>query len=632
MVAGDRPQCQLRAHRAADRARRLRRPIGRDGHRGARLGGAARHRLLACRLAGRHGRRRFRRHARLSRRRSATRAPILLYVEAITQARKFMSAARAAARAASRCIAIKAGRHADGARRPRPRIPARWPASDAVYDAAFRRAGMLRVDDLDELFDAVETLALTPAAARRPARDPDQWRRRRRAGDRRADRRRAASSPTLSPETIARARRGAAAHLVPRQSGRHHRRRRRRSAMPTRSSILLDDARHRRGPGAQLPDRARLGRRGGARGDRCGGARPSAARPQRARPPGSASSRRRGAAALRRGGIPTYDTPDAAVRGFMHLVQLPPQPGAADGDAAVAAGRVRARRARRRAGDRARRWPQARPGSTPTRSQRVLAAYGIPAPRSRIAADADEAAAAAAARSAGRSRSRSCSPDITHKSDVGGVALDLGDAERGARRGRGDAGAGRARRARGAASTASWCSRWSRGPGAIELILGIGEDAGVRPGPAVRPGRHRGRGDRRQGARAAAAQPRAGRGRRWRARASAACCRAIATARRPISTRSRRRWSQLSQLVADLAEIAELDINPLLADAAGVLALDARIRVAPGGAAGRGAARHPPYPRELESARPLRDGTRSCCCGRSGPRTSRLLQRSRRST
>ena len=46
-----------------------------------------------------------------------------------------------------------------GARR-RPRTPARWPAPDAVYDAAFRRAGMLRVNDIGDLFDAVETLGM----------------------------------------------------------------------------------------------------------------------------------------------------------------------------------------------------------------------------------------------------------------------------------------------------------------------------------------------------------------------------------------------------------------------------------------------------------------------------------------
>src|SRR5690606_33798051 len=55
----------------------------------------------------------------------------------------------------------------------------------------------------------------------------------------------------------------------------------------------------------------------------------------------------------------------------------------------------------------------------------------------------------------------------------------------------------------------------------------------------------------------------------------------------------------LAQLMADEPRIAELDINPLLADADGVIALDARVRVdarAPGGAA-RFAIR--PYPAEL---------------------------------
>ena len=90
---------------------------------------------------------------------------ILLYVEAITHARKFMSAARAAARSKP-VIVCKSGRHAESARAARSHSGA-LAGTDAVYDAAFRRAGMLRVFALEELFDAVETLAL----GRRPAGD-----------------------------------------------------------------------------------------------------------------------------------------------------------------------------------------------------------------------------------------------------------------------------------------------------------------------------------------------------------------------------------------------------------------------------------------------------------------------------
>jgi acetyltransferase len=74
---------------------------------------------------------------------------ILLYLETLTDARKFLSAARAAARIKP-VLVVRAGRGGD-------------PAShqvDAIYDAAFRRAGMLRVQSLRELFWAAETLAL----------------------------------------------------------------------------------------------------------------------------------------------------------------------------------------------------------------------------------------------------------------------------------------------------------------------------------------------------------------------------------------------------------------------------------------------------------------------------------------
>jgi acetyltransferase len=85
----------------------------------------------------------------------ATRA-ILLYVESIKNARKFMSAARAAARTKP-VVVVKAGRHPQSAKAAATHTGA-LAGSDAVYDAAFHRAGLLRVVDLGELFDAAETL------------------------------------------------------------------------------------------------------------------------------------------------------------------------------------------------------------------------------------------------------------------------------------------------------------------------------------------------------------------------------------------------------------------------------------------------------------------------------------------
>jgi acetyltransferase len=81
---------------------------------------------------------------------------ILMYVEAVTDARKFMSAARAAARLKP-VVVVKSGRMAQGAKAAATHTGA-LAGSDAVYDAAFRRAGLLRVFDLRELFDCAELL------------------------------------------------------------------------------------------------------------------------------------------------------------------------------------------------------------------------------------------------------------------------------------------------------------------------------------------------------------------------------------------------------------------------------------------------------------------------------------------
>ena len=78
-----------------------------------------------------------------------------------------MSAGRAAARMKP-VIVVKAGRHAEGARAAASHTGA-LAGTDAVYDTAFRRAGMLRVLRLEELFDAAQTLAVARDAGDRLA-------------------------------------------------------------------------------------------------------------------------------------------------------------------------------------------------------------------------------------------------------------------------------------------------------------------------------------------------------------------------------------------------------------------------------------------------------------------------------
>src|SRR5579864_3841738 len=89
---------------------------------------------------------------------AGTRA-ILLYVEGITNGRKFMSAARAASRTKP-VLVLKAGHSAAGAKAAHSHTGA-LAGSDAVYNAAIARAGMLQVATMAELFEATETLALT---------------------------------------------------------------------------------------------------------------------------------------------------------------------------------------------------------------------------------------------------------------------------------------------------------------------------------------------------------------------------------------------------------------------------------------------------------------------------------------
>ncbi len=88
---------------------------------------------------------------------------IVMYVESLTNFRKFMSASRAVSRVKP-IIVLKAGRTQAGALAAASHTGA-MAGEDSVYDAAFQRAGILRVKTFEELFDCAELLAKQPKPA-----------------------------------------------------------------------------------------------------------------------------------------------------------------------------------------------------------------------------------------------------------------------------------------------------------------------------------------------------------------------------------------------------------------------------------------------------------------------------------
>jgi len=81
---------------------------------------------------------------------------IVLYIESISQAQKFMTAARAFARSKP-IIAYKAGRFPESAKAAASHTGA-MASEDAVYNAAFQRVGLARVYDIGDIFDCVELI------------------------------------------------------------------------------------------------------------------------------------------------------------------------------------------------------------------------------------------------------------------------------------------------------------------------------------------------------------------------------------------------------------------------------------------------------------------------------------------
>jgi acetyltransferase len=538
----------------------------------------------------------------------ATRA-ILLYVESVGDARKFMSAARAAARAKP-VVVVKSGRHAQGARAAATHTGA-LAGSDAVYEAAFRRAGLLRVRGLGELFDAAEMLGrvkpfpgerlailtngggvgvlavdrlidldgtlagLSPATLTRlDAAMPPIWSRANPidiAGDSDASRYVAALEALLAdPANDAVLVMNVSTALA--------------SATEAAQAIVNVARKHREGPGPRKPILAVWVGEDAAASD-----------------------------AFESAAIPHFADESGAVEGFMQLVRYrvaqetlmatpPSLPVDFAPDLAVA------RRVVHAALQSGKAWLD------PVEAKELLSAYAIPIAPVTLARDPGEAAAAAAPLLASGQTVvvKILSPDIVHKSEVAGVRLNLTSAAAVA-----EATAdilARAKAARPEARiTGVTIHPMILRPKARELIAGLADDPTFGPvvvfgagGTAVEVISDKALAlpplDLKL-AQDLIARTRIARVLKAYRNVPAADASALALV-----------LVKLAQLAADIPEIRELDLNPLLADQSGVIVVDARIAIAPVEARVRGPHGHPrfavrPYPAEWERHVTLRDGT-----------------------
>lgn len=515
---------------------------------------------------------------------------ILLYVEAVTSPRKFMSAARAAARIKP-VVVVKAGRHAEGARAAASHTGA-LAGSDAVYDAAFRRAGMLRVLDLEELFAAVETLSrVKPFDGDRLAILSNGGGVGVLATDALIDH--GGHLAELAPATLAGLDRvlpptwskGNPVDIIGDAQGKRY---------ADALSVLLADP----GTDAVLVLNCPTAIASGLEAAEAVVGAVAASGKGRVvltswlGDQAAAEARK----LFHRSAIPTFDTPEQAVRGFAHalryrqgqrlLMEVPPSIPEFAVDAAKARSAIETALAE------GREWLDELAAKT------VLDAYGIPTVPTRIAKDPDEAARLAAdfARPVAI---KILSPDITHKSDVGGVVLDLEGAD--ATRHAAETMLERVRRAQPAARISGFTVQpMERRPDALETIVGIAEDTLF--GPVVLFG-HGGTAVEAIDDKSLALPPlnlRLARELIQRTRIA----KLLAGYRdKPPADLDALALTlvRVAQLASDLAEVVELDINPLLVDAKGVIALDARIRVRRSTAPAESRLAIRPYPRELES-------------------------------
>jgi acetyltransferase len=501
---------------------------------------------------------------------------ILLYIEGVQDVRKFMSAARAAARIKP-VVVIKAGRHAAAAKAAATHTGA-LAGSDAVYDAAFRRAGLLRARDLAEFFDAAETLGRVRAVqGKRLAILTNGGGIGVLAVDRLVD---FGGIPAeLSPETREKLdtvlpatwSKGNPVDIVGDADAARY-----LAAL----DILLDDKSNDAVMVINVPTAlASTTETATAVADfvKARRARVMNPKPVLALWVGAGET---ASGAFSRAGVPHYATETDAARGFRHLVrhgeavkilmETPPslpQHFAPDRDAARAV-------VERALAD-GRNWLD------PIEAARLLAAYAIPMVPTFLAAGPEEAETVATPLF-GEGRSvvvKILSRDIVHKSDVDGVRLNLADGPA-VRKAAAEVIA-KAKAANPAARIAGVTIQpMIVRPKAQELILGIAEDPTF--GPVVVFGQG-GTGVEVINDKALAlppldlvlAQDLIGRTRishvlRGYRNVPPARVDEIALA-----------LVKLAQLRADLPEIRELDINPMLADETCILALDARVAIAP---------------------------------------------------
>jgi acetyltransferase len=526
----------------------------------------------------------------------STRA-ILLYVESIDAKRGFMSAARAAARNKP-VLLIKAGRSAERISTAAFHTGA-LALPDLVFDAAIRRAGMLRVKDIDEIFGAVETLAhARPIKGRRLGIVTNGGGIGIIAADDLSDG--GGQLAELSDTLVAKL-----DTLLPAYWSRNNPVDIGGDADPARyvktvtelldskevDSVLVMHAPTAISDSTQIAEAIIKVFKERTRANimTCWVGSQKVAQGRRL---------------FAEAGVPSFDTPRAAVEGYLHvleyrhnqdmLMEVPPSaPVDFAPDPRLARGLVQAAISR---GETVLSEPAAKA---------LLEAYGIPTIAARIAHSPAEAS-----RLAGDIKGpvvlKILSRDIAHKSDVGGVALNLTspfEVEKAAH-----AMLERVREIHPEAHIDGFTVQLmaTRRPGTQELIVGVATDPVF--GPVILVG---------QGGveveviadRAVGLPPlnmslaaelvertrvaRLLRGYRGRPAANLYALHLTLT--------------QISQMIVDIPELIELDINPLLCDAQGVVALDARIRLgAPLPKGQRMAIR--PYPADLEEWFTMGDG------------------------